>query len=120
MRFILSFVWLSTSLTAIEINPSISDKFYRDPNATFAIHPKEVLKKVDLNTVSVEAAQSQIESCRLENPEAIWVFILKGKLTVKATPLVLGTKNFLEFTEGSSIVADEKSDAECLIKILQS
>ncbi len=120
MRFVLSLLWLSTSLLAVEINPVISDKFYREPNATFAIHPKEVLKKVDLNTVSVEAAQSQIENCRLENPEAIWVFVLKGKLTVKATPLVLGTKNFLEFAEESSIVADEKATAACLIQIQQS
>ena len=120
MRFVLSMLWLSTSLLAVEINPVISDKFYREPNATFAIHPKEVLKKVDLNTVSVEAAQSQIENCRLENPEAIWLFVLKGKLTVQATPLVLGTKNFLEFAEGSSIVADEKTTAESLIKIQQS
>jgi len=120
MHFVLSLLCLSTSLLAVEINPVISDKFYRDPNATFAIHPKEVIKKVDLNTVSVEAAQSQIENCRLENPEAIWVFVLKGKLTVKATPLVFGTKNFLEFAEGSSIVADEKTTAESLIKIEQS
>jgi hypothetical protein len=120
MRFVLSLLCLSTSLLAVEINPVISDKFYREPNATFAIHPKEVLKKVDLNTVSVEAAQSQIENCRLENPEAIWVFVLKGKLTIKAAPLVLGTKNFLEFAEGSSIVADEKTTAESLIKIEQS
>ena len=119
MRFVLSLLCLSTSLLAVEINPVISDKFYREPNATFAIHPKEVLKKVDLNTVSVEAAQSQIENCRLENPEAIWVFVLKGKLTIKASPLVLGTKNFLEFAEGSSIVADEKTTAESLIKIEQ-
>jgi hypothetical protein len=68
----------------------------------------------------VEAAQSQIENCRLENPEAIWVFVLKGKLIVKDAPLVLGTKNFLEFAEGSSIVADEKATAESLIKISQS
>ena len=120
MRIILSLAWLSTSLLAIEINPSISDKFFREPNAAFATHPKEVLKTVDLNTVSVEAAQSQIESCRLENPEAIWVFVLKGTLTVKTTPLSLGTKNFLEFAEGSSIVADSKATAECLIKIQQS
>lgn len=120
MRIVLSLLWLSTSLLAVEINPVISDKFYREPNATFAIHPKEVLKKLDLNTVSVEAAQSQIENCRLENPEAVWVFVLKGKLTVKAAPLVLGTKNFLEFAEGSSIVADEKATADCLIKINQS
>ena len=120
MRIVLSLLWLSTSLLAVEINPVVSDKFYREPNATFAIHPKEVLKKVDLNTVSVEAAQSQIENCRLENPEAIWVFVLKGKLTVKAAPLVLGTKNFLEFAEGSSIVADEKTTAESLIQIQQS
>jgi len=120
MRIILSLLGLSSSLLAVEINPVISDKFYREPNATFAIHPKEVLKKVYLNTVSVEAAQSQIENCRLENPEAIWVFILKGKLIVKDTPLVLGTKNFLEFAEGSSIVADEKATAESLVKILQS
>ncbi len=120
MRLVLSLLWLSTSLLAVEINPVISDKFYREPNATFAIHPKEVLKKVDLNTVSVEAAQNQIENCRLENPEAVWVFVLKGKLTVKAAPLVLGTKNFLEFAEGSSIVADEKTTAESLIKISES
>ena len=120
MRIFLSLAWLSTSLVAVEINPVVSDKFYREPNATFAIHPKEVLKKVDLNTASVEAAQSQIENCRLENPEAIWLFILKGSLTVKATPLVLGSKNFLEFAEGSSIVADEKTTAESLIKIEQS
>jgi len=119
MRFALSLLCLSTSLLAVEINPVISDKFYREPNATFAIHPKEVLKKVDLNTASVEAAQSQIENCRLENPEAIWVFVLKGKLTIKAAPLVLGTKNFLEFAEGSSIVADEKMTAESLVKIEQ-
>ena len=120
MRLVLSLLWLSTSLLAVEINPVISDKFYREPNATFAIHPKEVLKKVDLNTASVEAAQNQIENCRLENPEAVWVFVLKGKLTVKAAPLVLGTKNFLEFAEGSSIVADEKTTAESLIKISES
>ena len=119
MRFALSLLCLSTSLLAVEINPVISDKFYREPNTTFAIHPKEVLKKVDLNTASVEAAQSQIENCRLENPEAIWVFVLKGKLTIKAAPLVLGTKNFLEFAEGSSIVADEKMTAESLVKIEQ-
>jgi hypothetical protein len=120
MRFILSLLGLGTSLLAVETNPVISDKFYREPNAAFAIHPKEVLKKVDLNTVSVEAAQSQIENCRLENPEAIWVFVLKGKLMVKDAPLVLGTKNFLELAEGSSIVADEKATAESLIKISQS
>jgi hypothetical protein len=120
MRLVLSLLCLSTSLPAVEINPVISDKFYREPNATFSIRPKEVLKKIDLNTVSVEAAQNQIENCRLENPEAIWLFILKGKLTVKDAPLVLGTKNFLEFAEGSSIVADEKATAECLIKIQQS
>jgi len=120
MRIILSLALLSTSLFAVDINPSISDRFYRDPNVSFSIRPSEVLKKVDLNTVSVEAAQSQIENCRLENPEAIWLFVLKGKLTVKATPLVLGTKNFLEFAEGASIVADEKATAECLIKIQQS
>ena len=120
MRIILSLALLSTSLAAADINPCISDKFYRDPNATFSIRPKEVLKKVDLNTVSVEAAQNQIENCRLENPEAIWLFVLKGKLTVKDTPLVLGTKNFLEFAEGASIVADEKAAADCLIKIQQS
>lgn len=95
MRSILSLALLTSSLLAIDVNPITSDKFYREPTATFAIHPKEVLKKIDLNTSSVEAAQSQIENCRLENPDAIWVFVLKGKLTVKATPLILGTKNFL-------------------------
>ena len=120
MRVILSLALLSTSLFAVDINPSISDRFYRDPNITFSIRPSEVLKKVDLNTVSVEAAQSQIENCRLENPEAIWLFVLKGKLTVKDTPLVLVTKNFLEFAEGASIFADDKATAECIIKIQKS
>ena len=119
MRIILSLIGLSATLGAVEINPSISDKFYREPNALFATHPKEVIKRIDLNTVSVEAAQNQIESCRLENPEAIWLFILKGTLTVKDQPLNLGTKNFLEFAEGSSIVADEKATADCLLKIQQ-
>ena len=120
MSYFLSLLCLGTTLIAVEVNPIVSDKFYRDPNATFSIKPKEVIKKLDLNTRSVEAAQSQIENCRLENPEAICVFILKGKLIVKNSPLNLGTKIFLEFAEGSSIVADNESTAECLIKIQQS
>jgi len=120
MNSFLTLFCIGTSLIAVEVNPIISDKFYRDPNTTFSIQPQEVIKKVDLNTSSVETAQSQIESCRLENPEAIWVFILKHKLIIKNSPLSLGSKIFLELAEGSSIVADDKSTAECLIKIQES
>lgn len=86
----------------------------------YATNPKEVIKKIPLNTASVAAAQSQIENCRLENPEGVYVMVLKGNLTVQSVPLILGSKVFLEMAEDASITAADNATADCLIKIEKS
>jgi hypothetical protein len=95
--------------------------FFSEPDAPFIVSAEETVVRVVLRgAIVVGEAQAAIDAARAKSPDAVIIFETRGPVQVMDTPLRLGSRMCLQFSEGGEIFAAENCTAPSLIEIKEA
>jgi nitrous oxidase accessory protein NosD len=93
------------------------DHTFTTPEAPLVASPDEEIRTLILPAGTADSAQSRIDACRKENPDAVILLETSGPLEVGSTPLKLGSRMMLRLSPAGGISAAANSTADSLIKV---
>lgn len=117
-RRILGFIFVSLLLSTT--GSMATGKYFTPPESEQPSNTDEIRHHIFLSSGHVYEAQSVIDATRKAIPEARLMIEINGALTVKDTPLRLGSNMSLVLLPSARIEASPKCKAESLIEIVDA
>ena len=96
---------------------SAMSQTFTTPEAPFIASPDEEVRTLVIPAGTAEAAQSEIDTFRKQNPDAMLLLEISGPLQVSSTPLKLGSRMLLRLSPAGTISAAANCRADSLIEI---